>query len=92
MNDQELKKFLDWLTDETTYNIPKDEINTIVQDWNYFKANPSDENNKPFAIPDVSVNAVAVCPNCSADGGKMVEAAKYKCNGCGKLFYGHTER
>ena len=54
--------------------------------------NTSDENNKPFAIPDVSVNEVVVCPHCSADSSKMVEAAKYKCYGCGRLFYGHTER
>lgn len=64
MNNQELKEFLEWLTDETAYNIQKDEINEIVQDWNYFKANPSDENNKPFAIPDVSNS---VCEFCGAD-------------------------
>lgn len=41
MNDNKLKEFLDWLTDETTFNIQKDEINEIIQDWNYYKANYS---------------------------------------------------
>ena len=92
MNDKDLIEFLDWITNETTFNIPKDEINEIVQDWNRFKANSSDKNNKPFVKENVSVNAVAVCPHCSADSSKMVEAAKYKCFGCGRFFYGHTER
>ena len=35
----DLKEFLEWLTDESSFNIPKDEINEIIQDWQYYKAN-----------------------------------------------------
>ena len=38
-NTTDLPEFLEWLTDETTYNIPKDEIKEIIQDWQYYKAN-----------------------------------------------------
>ena len=47
------------------------------------------KNNKPFAIPAVSVS---VCPHCQNDSSKIVESEKRKCFGCGRLFYGHTER
>lgn len=40
-------------------------------------------------IPCVSVS---VCPHCQNDSSKIVESEKRKCFGCGRLFYGHTER
>ena len=61
MNNQELKDFLEWLTDGTTYNIQKDEIIEIIKDWRFFKLCSSDQNNTPFTIPDVSVNEEVVC-------------------------------
>ena len=42
-----------------------------------------------FVIPAVSVS---VCPHCQSDSSKIVESEKRKCFGCGRLFYGHTER
>ena len=32
-------EFLDWLSDEDYFNIPKDEIDEILQDWQYYKSN-----------------------------------------------------
>ena len=60
METNELKEFLEWLTDETSYNIPNDEINEIVQDWNYYKGSLEDENNKSF---DISAVIPSVCAN-----------------------------
>jgi len=38
MNETHLREFMQWLTDETIYNIPKDEIEEIIQDWQYYKS------------------------------------------------------
>ena len=32
---EKVKEFLTWLSNEPSFNIPPDEIDEILQDWNY---------------------------------------------------------
>ena len=58
--------------------------------YQLFKSEPTQIAQKnEFVIPAVSVS---VCPHCQSDSSKIVESEKRKCFGCGRLFYGHTER
>ena len=51
--DKLLRKFLEWLSNEDYFNIPKDEIIEILEDWRTYNSNSITEIKSDITINDI---------------------------------------